>query len=238
MLMIVMYVGIKNHIMEATQEKKSRKKTSVSDTKIKNEYMAYLLEHGKDPSSVYQFAQQLTIDEEKFYDHFNSFEGIQQEIWQDFFLEVKSRLESDNTYNTFSTREKVLSFYFTLFEVLKSNRSYVCKQIKDTNKADLNPQYIKLFKEHFSQWINDIIAEGKEADEIAMRPNVINDNYDKGFWLQTAFLINFWVKDNSKGFEKTDAAIEKSVNLGFDLIGKGTIDSILDFGKFMFQNKS
>jgi hypothetical protein len=37
-------------------------------------------------------------------------------------------------------------------------------------------------------------------------------------------------------FEKTDAAIEKSVNLAFDLIGKGILDNALDFGKFLYQN--
>ena len=47
----------------------------------------------------------------------------------------------------------------------------------------------------------------------------------------------FWKEDNSPGFEKTDAAIEKSVNLAFDLIGKGAVDSAIDFAKFMYQNK-
>jgi hypothetical protein len=43
--------------------------------------------------------------------------------------------------------------------------------------------------------------------------------------------------DTSNAFEKTDAAIEKSVNLAMDLMGKSPLDAALDFGKFLFQNK-
>jgi hypothetical protein len=53
--------------------------------------------------------------------------------------------------------------------------------------------------------------------------------------------VLFWwfyvLKDDSKDFEKTDAAIEKSVQLSFELIGKGVLDVAIDFGKFLFQNR-
>jgi hypothetical protein len=52
------------------------------------------------------------------------------------------------------------------------------------------------------------------------------------------FILLFWKEDDSAGFEKTDAAVEKSVNLAFDLIGKGAVDSAIDFAKFLYQNKS
>jgi len=49
--------------------------------------------------------------------------------------------------------------------------------------------------------------------------------------------MNFWKNDDSKSFENTDAAVEKSVNLSLDLIEKGPLDSMLDFAKFLYQNK-
>jgi hypothetical protein len=49
------------------------------------------------------------------------------------------------------------------------------------------------------------------------------------------FVLMFWVKDESAEFEKTDEAIEKSVNLAFDLMGKGVVDNVFEFGKFLFQ---
>jgi hypothetical protein len=52
------------------------------------------------------------------------------------------------------------------------------------------------------------------------------------------FILNFWVKDPSQQFEQTDVAIEKAVNTSFDLIGKTPLDTIFDFAKFLFQNRT
>ena len=46
-----------------------------------------------------------------------------------------------------------------------------------------------------------------------------------------------WLKDESKAFETTDAAIEKSVNLAFELLSQGPLDSIIDFGRFALKTK-
>jgi hypothetical protein len=72
-------------------------------------------------------------------------------------------------------------------------------------------------------------------EEIAGRSK-LSDNYDSLFWYQFMFLLDFWRKDGSTDFERTDEAIEKSVNLSFDLIEKNALDSAFDFGKFIFQN--
>ena len=66
----------------------------------------------------------------------------------------------------------------------------------------------------------------------------ITDRYDEALWLQVMFVFRFWLKDDSPGFwKKTDAAIEKSVNLAFDLMGKSAVDSFVDFAKFLFQSR-
>ncbi len=63
----------------------------------------------------------------------------------------------------------------------------------------------------------------------------ISDKYKQGIWLQTLFVLNYWVNDNSENFEMTDAAIEKAVNLSFKLFGDTVLDNVIDFGKFMMQ---
>ena len=49
-------------------------------------------------------------------------------------------------------------------------------------------------------------------------------------------VFNIMPPPSEQEFEKTDEAVEKVVNLSFDLIGKGAVDSMLDFAKFMYQN--
>lgn len=59
--------------------------------------------------------------------------------------------------------------------------------------------------------------------------------YSEGAWLQMLFLLRFWIRDDSPGFEKTDMAIEKSVNTIFDVFDNTPLESVLDFGKFLFK---
>ena len=82
----------------------------------------------------------------------------------------------------------------------------------------------------------EILLQGKETEEIMDRP-IIGDRYSEGLWIQTLFILQFWANDESKDFEKTDAAIEKAVNVAYDLMGKSPLDSMFDFAKFLFQNR-
>jgi len=45
------------------------------------------------------------------------------------------------------------------------------------------------------------------------------------------------MEDSSPSFEKTDIYIEKSVKVSFELIDITPIDSLIDFGKFIFKEK-
>jgi hypothetical protein len=50
--------------------------------------------------------------------------------------------------------------------------------------------------------------------------------------------LKFWIDDTSLSFEKTDIFIEKSVNTSFDLMDIAPLKSLIDFGKFMWQEKA
>jgi hypothetical protein len=51
------------------------------------------------------------------------------------------------------------------------------------------------------------------------------------------FLLKFWMDDTSKGFEKTDILIEKSVNTVVDLLDTKPLESLFDLGKFLWKEK-
>jgi hypothetical protein len=220
-------------------EKAAAKKTTKVDqrSKIITGYVEYVLEHGKQPASVFKFAKELKMKEEEFYTFFTSFESIKSAVWAKLFDDTIGNLESQEVYKEYSAREKFLGFLFTLVEELKKNRSYLLS-LYGGNKGIKNilPAEAKTFRHKFKDFANEIILEGKETEEIASRP-IISDRYDEALWLQVWFVFQFWIKDSSPSFEKTDAAIEKSVNLAFDLMGKSALDSFIDFAKFLYQNK-
>jgi AcrR family transcriptional regulator len=220
--------------MEKTKKPTARKPKGTSKGTILEAYRKTVLTEGKKPSSVFSFCENLGITEGSFYEHFSSFDAIDKEIWKGYLQQVASRLGDDSNYTAFSVREKILAFYFTLAEVLREDRSFVLYGLKQWTNPALLPGYLKAFKQDFEAWITPILNEGKQTGEVAQRPPV-DRQYAALFWLHLVFILNFWSKDDSQGFEKTDVAIEKSVNLAFDVIGKGVLDNALDFGKFLYQ---
>ena len=204
--------------------------------KIKKAYIEYVLENGHAPASIFKFVKELKLTENVFYDYFNSFENIDRTIWKDIFTETVNTIQAEEVWDEYAVREKMLAFYFTMVEKMKSNRSFILQTVPKTKKPDMSPYYLDLIKRPFKDFTNEMLLEARETDEVTDRP-VIGKRYGDGLWLQFLFVIGFWIKDDSIAFEKTDAAIEKAVNLSFDLMGKGPLDTMLDFGKFLYQNK-
>lgn len=225
--------------MEKTKPSKtSRSKASATVTgeKIKSAYIDYLLSNGKKPHSIYKFCLDLKLKEEDFYNHFGSFESIEKHIWKGFIDAVTTSLRADKSFEDFSAREKLLAFYFALAEVLKSNRSFALLQLKGNRKPEFMPTFLKKFKTSFEEFVSSILNDGKSKGEVAERP-YLDKRYPQLFWVHLGFLLLYWKDDDSPGFEQTDAFIEKSVNLAFDLICKGAFDSAIDFVKFLYQSK-
>ena len=220
-----------------TAKKTSRKSANkVSAAKLQSAYIEYLLTNGKRPVSVFKFCLDVGIKEDDFYQQVGSFDGLERQIWKGFIEDTISRLNRDESFKSFDTREKVLAFYYSLFEKLRLHRSYCLFQLENSRKPELIPQYIRDFKLDFEAFFESILNEGKAKGEVATRP-VLDKRYPQLFWIHLGFLLLFWKDDSSPGFEKTDAAIEKSVNLAFDLVGKGAVDTAIDFAKFLYQNK-
>lgn len=220
--------------------------------KIRKAYTEYVLENGKQPTSVFQFAKKLKIAEADFYTDYASFDAIEADIWLTFFTEAQSTVEADETYQGYSVREKLLAFYYTWIELLKAQRSFVVYSygrlraesrqhgVRNIGQSGWMPgqksPVLNPFKDAFFDYARDLLAEGRESKEVEPRP-FVTDRYPNALWGQTLFLLDFWVRDVSKNFEKTDSAIEKSVNTAFDLIGRSPLDTLFDFAKFVYQNK-
>lgn len=235
--------------MAETTARKSKKTPVDKAKKMKDAYLDYLLEYGEAPPSVYQFAKQLKIKEADFYEHYNSFTSLERDIWRGFFEQALTQIQGDEVYREYSVREKLLAFYYTWVEVLKNNRSYVTFRVQrmslpragmrspvGNSLGRLNIELLSRFKEGFLDFANELIMEGKETEEVMDRP-VIGRNYDEGLWHQALFVLNFWVQDDSQNFERTDVAIEKAVNLSFDLMGRSALDSAVDFARFLYQRR-
>lgn len=222
--------------MDKSKKSTRKAKAPASAEALLAAYQEYLLTHGKQPSTVYKFCLDLGLKEADFYKVAGSFEALEKLIWSDYIHKTIHRLEADGDYANFSAREKLLAFYFTLAETLKANRSFCVLLLNRHPKLEIVPGFLKPFKSKFEEFVSQVLNDGKSKGEVAERP-YLDKRYPQLFWVHLSLLLLFWKDDDSTDFEKTDAFIEKSVNLAFDLIGKGALDSAIDFGKFLYQSR-
>lgn len=203
---------------------------------IREAYKHYWLENGKKPVSVYALCKVLDVPESAFYDHYSSFDAVEEDVWLDLFDRTVSQLKADETYLQYNAQEKLLAFYFLWVQKLKEDRSYILQQA-DRSRLPLSQLgQLGAFRKAFYAYASDLVKEGYATAEIKER-KFISDKYTHGFWVQALFVLKYWIEDSSVNFEMTDAAIEKAVNLSFQLMHSNTLDSLLDFGKFILTKK-
>lgn len=197
------------------------------------QFVDYVKEHGY-PKSIHKFCKATKTNEGSFYKIGGSFTRLEKLFWTQQFQLTLSAIEREEIYDSYSAREKMLAFFFTFIENLTENRSFILI-CHDHYRHGLDAyKSLSLLKVEFEQYVDQLIAEGIANDEIESR-KFIDDHYNKGIWVEMLFVLNFWIKDDSPSFEETDAAIEKSVNLGFTMMGKGVLDSMIDFGRFLMK---
>ena len=212
------------------------KKKSISQSDLITLYMDYVLMHDHKPKSVYAFAKDNNFDESKFYEFFTSFEALEQSIFNVFFDNTHKALDKSEDYQSFDARNKLLSFYYTFFENLTANRSYVVHALKG-NKNDMKSlKILSHLKKSFNNYIEHLGINLIDVKQDQLQ-KIQNRGLKESAWFQLLVTMKFWLDDTSPSFEKTDIFIEKSVKASFDLIDTTPLKSIIDFGKFLFKEK-
>jgi hypothetical protein len=202
---------------------------------IKKAYIDFVLTEGGQPKSVYVFAKKNKMTEAEFYQFFGSFEAIEESIWTGYALNTLIEIKGQEVWAEYSSREKALSYFYAFFELLKTSRSFAVYSVKKQPKGFTTPRVFEKLKEIFEGFAGEIIKEGIETAELSDR-KFFSKRYKDALWVQFVFVLNFWINDSSAGFEKTDEAIEKGVNVTFDLFQRSPIDNLLEYGKFLAKN--
>ena len=214
----------------------NNKKETPNADKLMAMYMDHVLEHEKTPKSVYKFTKDNNLTEADFYKFFGSFEGLRKAIWDKFFDNSLEVMEKSKEYNSFENREKLLTFFYTYFEVLTVNRSYVLYTLNEHGPSLKTMDQLKSLRKRIKNYAKGLIADkNKEKSLKVFQQNEML--FSEGVWVQFLFLLKFWMDDNSAAFESTDLAIEKSVNTVFDVFDNTPLERVVDFGKFLWKER-
>ena len=202
---------------------------------IQKAYIDFILTEGEQPKSVYVFAKKNQMPEEEFYKFFASFDAVEQNIWTGFAIKTIAGIKTQEVWPQYTSREKALSFFYSFFELVKGSRSFVVYSVKKQLKTFSTPQVFAGIKDVFENFCNDLIVEGIESNELSER-KFFSNRYKDALWVQLVFVLHFWINDNSTGFEKTDEAIEKGINVTFDLFQRSPIDNLIEYGRFLAKH--
>ena len=205
---------------------------------IQDGYIDYVLTNNEPPKSVYIFAKNIGITETEFYAFYSSFIGVEKAVWADLTTKTIAEVEGQEVWASYSAREKVLAFFYAYIELLKSRRSFIVFSLTQYRYADKmqTPDVLSDVKKIFENFADTTIREGLDKGELADR-KFFSKRYKDALWVQFGIVLNFWINDNSTGFEKTDEAIERGINVTFDLFQRSTLDNLIDYGKFFARNK-
>ena len=213
------------------------KNKTINSEKVLSDYGNYLLTHGERPKNIFVFAKENHFDEKEFYQFFSSFEHLEKEILKHFFqksLELSLEIEG---YEDMSAKERLINLYFIFFENLTMNRSLVLMILGKKNLSTL--QKLHELKSEHQKFIktldfNDLEILEKAKDSIK---NFNEKSREEALWLHFLSIIEFWQKDESPSFEKTDLFIEKTIDTGFEFLNNEPLKKIIDLGKFLWKEK-
>lgn len=220
--------------MATTKKNTSSKK--YSRQQLIDNYMQFVLENEKIPVSVYKFSKENGITEQDFYKHFGSFDALKSGIWTTFYDMTIDLSQKNKDYENFSNQEKMLTFFYTFFELLTANRSYVLFALNEEKDKLKALQQLAPLRKKVKAFASELIETKNEEQQLKFlkQPAVI---FSEGAWLQFVFILKFWMDDSSPSFEKTDVVIEKSVRAIFDVFATTPLESVIDFGKFIWKEK-
>lgn len=217
--------------------KPTSKKKLIDDNFIVSKYMDYVLNSNIEPKNIFIFCKEIKITEAEFYTFFSSLDVLRQQIWLKFFENALETMEKDEAYDGYSDKNKLLTLYFTLFELFGLNRSFIIFSLKDNKNVLKNLKSLKSFRSYFKSFVSSLLDNGNS--EIRQKAaSITNPILSEGAWIQFLLVLKYWLEDTSAGFEKTDILIEKSVNTIVDLLDTKPLESLFDLGKFLWKEKT
>lgn len=199
--------------------------------RIEDAYLLELRSEGRPPVSVFRFCQTLGISEREFFGEYPSLEAVEKQWWKGVIDHVIHSVESGPEWSEFSARQRMLAFLFGFVETTLDHRSLFLLRLGDAIPVKTVPEWAAL-EQRFDEFAEGLLLHGRSRSEIMSR-GPLGNAYPKALRLLFRSVVAFNLKDDSPKFERTDAFIEKSVTVLFDLMGRQPLDSGFDLLRFL-----
>ena len=196
-------------------------------------YIRYLGEHGQSPVTVTRFCKDNGFDEGSFFKEFASFDALEGAFWGGLVSRVVDAVKAGAEWDGFAARERYLAFLYAFVEQSLGNRSMLLLRLKGVSPFARFPALRKM-EARFKEFADLVVAHGISTGEIADRRS-LRSFYPDALYIHFRGVMQFNLRDDSEGYERTDEFVEKTVTFAFELIRSQAIDSAFDLGKFLFR---
>lgn len=198
---------------------------------ILSAFAAHWSEEGRPPRSVPRFCKAIGTTEAEFYKHFPSLQAVEKAFWGDWIAGTIAAVGQGGDWEGFSAREQYLAFLFAAVQSASERRSLLLERFHGILPVS-NPGELEGLRTNFLAFARQLVERGIETGEIANRRG-ISSLYPGILYIHLRWVVDHYLKDESEGFERTDAFIEKTVALAFDLFRSQAIDSAADLLRFL-----
>ncbi len=199
------------------------------------------LEHwkraGEYPESVTLLCEEAEIGEGEFFAMFPNLESVEAAHWVRALDGVIARVKASEEWEGFSAKQRLLVFLFAFVEDALAFRSTMLLRFGGGLRPYENPAVLRKLEGRFKSFAEDLLVRGVETGEVAER-GPLGRLYPGGMYLHFRSVIAFWLADDSERYERTDAFVEKTVHLAFDVVGRQTIDSAVDLARFFLPRRA
>ena len=210
------------------------KKTALSAQELISAFMHAQLDGTKPCTNVFQFCQIAGCSEADFYAQFSDLSHLKASIWEAFMGQASDLVQQSPDFQAAPAQEKALSLLFTLFEVMTANRTYILHSA-EAFKSDLSSwSDLKGFRTQYKAWAKEHLSRTSQGPKAMAQ--LQSAGTEEAFWIQFMLLLQYWIKDRSKGFEKTDILIEKSTATFFELFMERPSSNLFDLGKYLIKD--
>ena len=199
--------------------------------RIRSAFGEHLREHGRPPETVFAFCKQLEIPERDFFREFASFDAVESDYWEHLVSSVVGAVEGGSEWKEFNARQRLLSFLYAFCEASLDYRSLMLSRLGPLGPL-AKPNFLKGFERSFRVFAKRVLEHGMSGGEIAERGRLAG-LYPDALYTHFRSVVDFNLKDDSSNYERTDAFIEKTVAVAFDLIRTQVVDSALDLAQFL-----
>lgn len=198
---------------------------------LEDAYWEFTLLHEGPPKSVFALCKHFKLKEADFYRQYASLDALENRFWESNLLAVTQAIEADEDYASYPNKQKLLAFYYTFFEHILPYRSrYLARFPRKLGSC--TAKRLRLMENAFAEFIGTLdVAE--DAHGSMPKLSGLQKLEKKGLWLHFLSVIRFYLGDESSAFADTDALIEKSVNLAWDVKEANVLNGAFDLLRFL-----